>query len=181
LANPRNYLARETLSDGTNVMVRAIRSDDAERIRDAFGRLDQEAIYRRFFSPKRDLSSTELKQLTEVDFDQVVALVATTEQQGVETLLAGARYAVQPGEPPRSAELAFLTAGAYRGRGIAGLLLRSLEQLAREAGLSRFEADVLAENQSMLNVFRRTGLKMEQRREGNVAHVTLWFEPGEQA
>jgi RimJ/RimL family protein N-acetyltransferase len=178
---PLDYSLHATLVDGTEVTVRAIRSDDAARIRDAFGRLDQEAIYRRFFSPKRDLSNAELKQLTEVDFDQVVALVATTEQQGVETLLAGARYAIQPGEPPRSAELAFLTAGAYRGRGIAGLLLRSLEQLGREAGLSRFEADVLADNQSMLNVFRRTGMKMEQRREGNVLHVTLWLEPGAQA
>ena len=153
--------------------MRAIRSDDAARILDAFGKLDREAIYRRFFSPKRDLSSAELEQLTEVDFDRVVALVATTEDQGIETLLGGARYAVLPSEQPRSAELAFLTAEAYRGRGIAGLLLRSLGQLAREAGLSRFEADVLAENQSMLNVFRRTGMKMGQRREGNVVHVTL--------
>jgi RimJ/RimL family protein N-acetyltransferase len=180
LANPRNYLARETLSDGTEVTVRAIRSDDAARILEAFGELDQEAIYRRFFSPKQDLSSAELKQLTEVDFDQVVALVATTEQQGVETLVGGARYAVQPGEPPRSAELAFLTAGAYRGRGIAGLLLRSLTRLAREAGLSRFEADVLAENQSMLNVFRCSGLPMTHRQEGRTTHVTLSLEPNPQ-
>jgi RimJ/RimL family protein N-acetyltransferase len=179
VADPRNYFTHGTLKDGTAITVRGIRPGDAERILDEFGRLDQEAIYRRFFSPKLELSSAELKQLTEVDFNQVVALVATTKRQGVETLLGGARYAVQPGEPRRSAELAFLTAGAYRGRGIAGILLRSLEQLARQAGLSRFEADVLADNQSMLNVFRRTGMKMEQRREGNVVHVTLWFEPGE--
>ena len=175
----RNYSLRATLVDGTEVTVRAIRSDDAARILDAFGRLDQEAIYRRFFSPKRELSNAELKQLTEVDFDQVVALVATTEQQGVEMLLGGARYAVEPGERPQSAELAFLTAEVYRGRGIAGLLLEHLTLLAREAGLSRFEADVLAENQAMLNVFRRSGLPIMQRREGNVVHVTLSLGAGQ--
>jgi len=180
VANPRNYLARETLSDGTEVTVRAIRSDDATRIVDAFGKLDREAIYRRFFSPKRELSDAELKQLTEVDFDQVVALVATIKQQGVETLLGGGRYAVEPADPPRSAELAFLTAEAYRGRGIASLLLRSLTRLAREVGLVRFEADVLADNQSMLDVFRRTGMKMEQRREANVVHVTLSLDVNRQ-
>lgn len=180
MANLRNYLARETLRDGTEVTVRAIRSDDAARILEAFGKLDQEAIYRRFFSPKRKLSDAELKQLTEVDFDQVVALVATTNERGVETLLGGARYAVEPGERPQSAELAFLTGGAYRERGIASLLLRSLSGLAREAGLERFEADVLADNQSMLNVFRRTGMKMEQRREGNVVHVTLALDVNRQ-
>jgi RimJ/RimL family protein N-acetyltransferase len=176
VANPRNYLAQEILGDGTEVTVRAIRSDDAARILEAFSRLDREAIYRRFFSPKRELSDIELKQLTEVDFDQIVALVATTKEQGVETLLGGARYAVAPGERPQSAELAFLTGEAYRGRGIASLLLRSLGELAREAGLVRFEADVLADNQPMLNVFRRTGMTMKQRREGNVVHVTLSLE-----
>ena len=74
---------------------------------------------------------------------------------------------------PQSAELAFLTAADYRGRGIASLLLRHLALLAQAAGLSRFVADVLADNEPMLNVFRRSGLAMTQSREGNVIHVTL--------
>jgi RimJ/RimL family protein N-acetyltransferase len=173
VADPRNYLVRETLKDGTEVNVRAIRADDGPRILDAFNTLDRESIYRRFFSPKKGLSDAELTQLTEVDFSQVSALVVTTQCDGVETLLGGGRYAAEAGDRPQSAELAFLTGGVYRGKGIASLLLRHLTLLARETGLSRFEADVLAENQSMLNVFRRSGLPMTQQREGNVVHVTL--------
>jgi RimJ/RimL family protein N-acetyltransferase len=173
VVDPRNYLARETLKDGTEVNVRAIRADDGPRILDAFEMLDRESIYRRFFSPKKELSDAELKQLTEVDFGKVSALVVTTQRDGVETLLGGGRYAVEAGDRPQSAELAFLTGGAYRGQGIASLLLRHLTLLAREVGLSRLEADVLAENQSMLNVFRRSGWPLTQRREGNVVHVTL--------
>jgi RimJ/RimL family protein N-acetyltransferase len=141
--------------------------DDGGHILDAFNTLDRESIYRRFFSPKKELSDAELKQLTEVDFNQVSALVVTTQKDGVETLLGGGRYSVEAGERPQSAELAFLTGRAYRGQGIASRLLRHL------AGLSRLEADVLAENQSMLNVFRRCGLLLKQRREGSVVHVTL--------
>jgi len=181
VVNPRDYHSQERLNDGTEVTVRAIRSDDALRIVQAFGELDREAIYRRFFSPKRELSDAELRHLTEVDFNKVVALVVTVKQQGVETLLGGGRYATEARQPPQSAELAFLTGAAYRGRGIARLLLRNLAQLAREAGLSRFEADVLAENQSMLNVFRRSRLPMRQQREGNVVHVTLSLKPGPKA
>jgi RimJ/RimL family protein N-acetyltransferase len=173
VADPGNYLARETLKDGTEVNVRAIRADDGPRILDAFKMLDRESIYRRFFSPKKELSDAELTQLTEVDFGKVSALVVTTQRDGVETLLGGGRYAVEAGDRPQSAELAFLTGGAYRGQGIASLLLQHLTLLARETSLSRFEADVLGENQSMLNVFRRSGLPMTQRREGNVVHVTL--------
>lgn len=170
---PRNYLARETLKDGTEVIVRAIRADDGARILDAFHMLDRESIYRRFFTPKKELSDAELKQLTEIDFSQVTALVVTTPNDTLETLLGGGRFAVEAKERPKTAELAFLTGEAYRGRGIASLLLRHLKYLAQEAGLSRLEADMLAENQSMLNVFRRSGLPMTQAREGNIVHVTL--------
>jgi RimJ/RimL family protein N-acetyltransferase len=173
VADPSKYLARETLKDGSEVTVRAIRADDGARILEAFNTLDRESIYRRFFSPKKELSDAELKQLTEVDFSQVSALVVTAQKDGVETLLGGGRYAAEGGNHPRSGELAFLTARAYRGRGIASLLLRHLTFLAQEAGLSQLEADVLAENQSMLNVFRRSGLPMTRRREGNTVHVTL--------
>ena len=168
-----NYLARETLKDGTEVTVRAIRPDDGPAILEAFRELDAESSYRRFFSPKKELSDAELKQLTDVDFQSVMALVVTGLKDGAEILLGGGRLATEGGDDPQSAELAFLTAGAQRGRGIASLLLRHLARIGGEVGLSRLEAEVLAENQAMLNVFRLSGMPLLQYREGNVVHLTL--------
>lgn len=173
MVDARHYLASETLNDGTEVTIRAVRTSDGPAILAAFDQLDRESIYRRFFSPKKELSDADLKQLTDVDFFQVLALVVTTQKNGVETLLGGGRYAAEAGDRLQSAELAFLTAEAYRGRGIARLLLQHLVVLARDARLASLEADVLADNQSMINVFRRSGLPMVQRRDGNVVHVTL--------
>jgi RimJ/RimL family protein N-acetyltransferase len=174
--DPRNYRAKEVLGDGTEITVRAIRSDVRASILEAFKTLDREAVYRRFFSPKKELSDTELKGLTEVDFANVVALVATANTGEGEALIGGGRYAVDEPESPRSAELAFLTAEAYRGRGLAGLLLKHLKKLAADAGLERFEAEVLAQNQPMLAVFNRSGLPMRQKREGSTVHVTLLLD-----
>jgi RimJ/RimL family protein N-acetyltransferase len=173
MIDPKRRLARQTLGDGTEISIRPIRPDDRTRILDAFKNLDQESVYRRFFSPRKELTDAELRELTDVDLNQVVALVATAQSEGCEILLGGARYACNAEQDSQSAELAFLTQGPYRGRGIAGLLLRHLSRLARDAGLSRFEADVLAQNEPMLNVFRRSGLPMTQHREDNVIHVTL--------
>jgi RimJ/RimL family protein N-acetyltransferase len=173
MVGPNKYLQHETLKNGTKVTVRAIRPEDAPSILEAFGKLDRESVYRRFFSPKKELMASELKQLTTVDFDRVVALVVTAETPNGETLIAGGRYAVEPLDQPKSAELAFLTSATHRGRGVASVLLRHLVKLARESGLSALEANVLAENVAMLNVFRRCGLPMIQRREGGVIHLTL--------
>ena len=66
-----------------------------------------------------------------------------------------------------------MTDGNYRGLGIASHILRHLVQIAQDSGVASFEADVLAENQSMLAVFRRSGLPMKFGRDGGVLHVTL--------
>src|SRR5262245_33415219 len=102
MRNHRHYLAQGTLKDGTKVTVRAIRASDAAAILSAFESLDRESVYRRFFSPKKELSDAELRQLTDVDFDQVTALVVTTERDGAETLIGGGRFAVETGEQPQS-------------------------------------------------------------------------------
>ena len=136
----------------------------------------ENSVYRRFFSPKKDLTAAELEQLTDVDFSQVVALVVTAQGRDGEILIGGGRYA-RDGMGSVSAELAFTTDSNYRGGGIATSILRHLVQIAREAGVSRFEADVLAENQPMLAVFRHSGLPMQLHRDGGVLHVTLSLQP----
>ena len=129
-------------------------------------------MYRRFFSPKKELSPAELEQLTDVDFSNVVALVVTKRSAEGELLIGGGRYALD-GPGATEAEIAFITNGDYRGLGIASLILKHLVRIAREAGLTRFEAEVLAENQPMLAVFRRSGLPMSLQRDGGIFHVTL--------
>jgi GNAT superfamily N-acetyltransferase len=172
--NPRNYIVTDTLKDGTTVTIRAIRRDDSGKVLEAFTNLDRESIYTRFFSYKRQLTETELRQITDVDFDHVVALVVTTRTRDGETIIAEGRYVTDDAPRScRSAEVAFTTEEEYQGRGIARLLLRHLVRIARENGVSRLEADVLAGNQPMLTVFRRSGLPMQQRSEDGVLHVTL--------
>jgi RimJ/RimL family protein N-acetyltransferase len=172
MMDSRSYVAKEILKDGTVVTIRAIRREDGETILETFKTLDRESVYRRFFTPKKDLTPAEIKQLTDVDFNEVVALVATTQERDGETLISGGRYAVDRAAPVE-AELAFMTDSNYRGRGIAGLILRHLVRIAQESGVSRFEAEVLAENQPMLAVFRRSGLPMRLKRDGSALHVTL--------
>ena len=86
------YRFEETLKDGTPVVLRAIRPDDRERIRNAFRKLDRETIYTRFFGPKSELSDTELTHLTAVDFDRDVALLVTTRSNDEEIVIGSACY-----------------------------------------------------------------------------------------
>jgi RimJ/RimL family protein N-acetyltransferase len=174
--DPRHYVASETLKDGTLVAIRAIRLDDADALLKAFNNLDRESVYRRFFRPKKELTDDELAQLTDVDFSRVVALLVTKQTGEGEVLMGGGRFAADD-RGSGQAEVAFVTGGNYRGLGIASLILRHLARIAQDTGVTRFEADVLAENQPMLAVFRRSGLPMQLGRDGGVLHVTLALQP----
>jgi RimJ/RimL family protein N-acetyltransferase len=170
----RSYNAVDMLKDGSSVAVRTILAGDREAIADAFASLDRESVYTRFFTYRKELPEEELRRLTEVDFEHVVALVVTEQAVGSERLLGGGRYcSEQPLLAARSAELAFVTADEHHGRGIASLILKHLVLIARDQGLAELEADVLADNQPMLAVFRRSGLAMTLQRQSSVVHVRL--------
>ncbi|MGA8282112.1 MAG: GNAT family N-acetyltransferase [Desulfobacterales bacterium] len=164
----------ESLKNGPAVRIRSVRTDDKDRISEAFRNLESGSIYTRFFQHKKDLTDKELKAATEVDFENVVALVVTVGEGGNETIIAGGRYAAfDAANNLRSAEVSFTVEEDYHGQGIAGRLLRHLAQIARAKGVSQFEAEVLSGNTAMLTVFSRSGLPMQKSSEGGVTHVTL--------
>jgi RimJ/RimL family protein N-acetyltransferase len=173
----RNYSATQVLANGTTILIRAVRPDDKPRFRTAFASLDRDSIYKRFLSYKKELTDADLEHATDVDFDRVVALVATVGSGDTETIIAGARYVSDPGPAPHSqAEIAFLVEEDYQGQGIAGCLLDHLVRIARARGLSHFYAEVFANNRPMLSVFERRGLPMQKRQCQDVIHVTLSLE-----
>ena len=172
--DPAGYEKIETLKNSTAVRVRAIRPDDKRRLSEVFRNLEAESIYTRFFYHKKALSDDELRVATEVDFENVVALVVTTGIGEKEVIIGGGGFAAfdTPGRQ-RSAEVAFTVEEDYHGQGIASRLLRHLVHIAREKGVSQFEAEVLPENNAMLGVFERSGLPMKKESGGGVVHVTL--------
>jgi len=174
MRHARDYSVNDVLKDGTQVTIRAIRPDDRDRFLEAFRLLDGDSIYTRFFTPKPDVSDGELDRAVSVDFTREVALVVTSETARGETIIASGRYIAAAGTgTERSAELAFVVEEDYQGRGIASRLLGHLASLARDQGVTCFEADVLSGNSAMLAVFKRCGFPVQQRRDGGVIHVAL--------
>jgi GNAT superfamily N-acetyltransferase len=164
----------ETLKNGSTVRVRSVRADDKQRISEAFQNLEPESIYTRFFHHKKALTDTELKAATEVDFENVVALVVTIGEADQETIIGAGRYVVfDVTDNLRRAEVAFTVEEDYHGQGIASRLLQHLARIARHKGVDQFEAEVLAENKPMLIVFERSGLPLKKNVESGVIHVTM--------
>jgi GNAT superfamily N-acetyltransferase len=178
MIDPKDIDESETLRNGVSIRIRAVRSDDKNGITQAFDQLEAESIYTRFFQAKAGLSSQELKAITEVDFEKVVALVATIQSGKRETIVGGGRYLViDRNSRPRRAEIAFLVEEDYQGLGIAGRILRHLTVIAREKGVEQFEAEVLSHNKAMLAVFACSGLPMKRTQGNGVIHLSVDISP----
>jgi len=171
---PAGFSVAETLKHGLAVTVRDLRADDRERVARAVRLLDRESVYTRLFSYRSELTEAGLDRIMRVDPANEIALVVTTRSGDDEIVIGSCRCIVTGShEGGRIAEIAFVVEEDYQGLGIASRLLRHLARLAPRIGVSTFEADVLAENGSMLAVFARSGLPMTRRSEGGIVHVTL--------
>ena len=126
------------------------------------------------------MTDRELIQATEIDFIRNVALVACVQESARERIIGVGRYIVLEGpDPPSAAEIAFVVEEDYHGQGLASILFKHLLLIAREQGISRFEADVLHANKKMLRVFERTGLPLVTKASSDSIHITMFLNKEE--
>ncbi len=134
-------MARFRLSDGTPVILRALRPADREVFLAAFSNLSDRSRYLRFHKLDPRLRERDIAYLTEVDQNNHVALAVFGPQGGI----ALGRF-VRLVDEPDHADLALTVLDAWQRRGVATLLLAALMHRARAIGLTSFQASVLDEN-----------------------------------
>ncbi len=173
LAELRDYFEEDHLSDGSPVIVRAIRPEDREALQEGLQHQSPESIYHRFFRQKQELTHEELDYFTKLDFLRHVGIGALVPVEGELLPVAVARYVVADENEPLSAEIAFAVDDPHQGRGIGTVLLKHLVAIARDAGLLQFTANVLCENTKMLHVFEHSGLPMSSVADEGIMEVTL--------
>ena len=169
-----NYTVTEQLRNKQEITIRAVRPDDKGLVVEALSNLSADSIYRRLFTTKKNISPEGLKKVTEVDFDNVVALVVEMEKDGKEQLVGGGRY-IRSGatENGHKAEVAFLINDAFQGLGIASRIFKHLLAIARESGITQFEAEVLPGNTAMLRVFSGSGLRVTTNATRESIHISM--------
>lgn len=148
-----------TLHDGTRVVIRPIRPEDRQIEKDFVHNLSDESRYFRFFNAVRDLSETALTRFTQVDYDREMALIAVISENGAETEIGVARYAMN--QDGRSCEFAIVVADAWQRKGIGSKLMHSLMDAARSRGLETMEGWILSGNGRMLALMDGLGFTIE--------------------
>ncbi|WP_018684720.1 bifunctional GNAT family N-acetyltransferase/acetate--CoA ligase family protein [Actinokineospora enzanensis] len=172
-AYPPLWEADIVLSDGGTAHLRPIVPTDADALLAFHTRLSERTRYFRYFGPYPQIPDKDLHRFTTVDHRDRVAFVALLGDD----IVAVGRYERVPGTD--SAEVAFVVEDAHQGRGFGSILLEHLAAAARERGLARFEAEVLAENVRMVRVFRDAGYQVSRVFDEGALHLEFAIDPTE--
>lgn len=170
------------LKGGERILIRPISAEDKGMLKAGFDRLSTESRYRRFFGPQTDLSSTDLRYLTEIDHHQHEALVAISQDDAADpgqAMVGVARFV--RGDDPSYAEVAVTVVDDWHHKGVAKAILDRLVDRAREVGVTHFVALVLSENDAALELFSHlteAGAEPRESASGNVELLIELPEPG---
>lgn len=152
---PTKYTKPWQLSDGTALLLRAIRPEDEPAEHEMLASLSQETLRTRFFSVIKDISHEWLILFCNIDYDRHMAIVAELRENGNKKMIGVARLIMNPDST--SGEVAVLVHDRFQGKGLGYKFVEVLIGIARERGLKDIRADVLTENENMLRIFRRQG------------------------
>jgi len=156
---PTHLVSNWQRPDGTNVVIRPIRPEDAALEQEFVRNLSEESRYFRFMNSVQELSESMLVRFTQIDYNREMALIAVKFEHEKEIELGVTRYAINPdGE---SCEFALVVADSMRGTGLGLKLMIALMDAARSKGLKTIEGEVLNNNASMLKLMRRLGFTIE--------------------
>ncbi|MBT3012584.1 MAG: bifunctional acetate--CoA ligase family protein/GNAT family N-acetyltransferase [Candidatus Thiodiazotropha sp. (ex Lucina aurantia)] len=149
---PVNLVNTTQLPNGTNIVIRPIRPEDADLEQTFTRQLSDEAKYFRFMSSIQELTPEMLTRFTQIDYHNEMALIAVTEDGNHEIELGVARYVINPDK--KSCEFALVVSDQWQRQGIGHKLMHQLMEVARDRGLEKMEGEVLSNNFKMLDLMK---------------------------
>ena len=180
-AYPRHWEADVVASDGGVVHLRPILPSDADAIVEFHSRLSERTRYLRYFGAYPHIPPRDLERFTVVDHHARVALVVLLGDEVIAVGCYEGTYGPDGTEIVGPAEVAFVVRDDHQSRGLGSILLEHLAAAARERGVRRFEAEVLAQNTQMVRVFRDAGFQLSREFAEGVLHLEFDVDPTERS
>ncbi|WP_405970247.1 GNAT family N-acetyltransferase [Streptomyces sp. NBC_00988] len=161
---------------GRSTFVRPVRPEDADRLVAFVGGLSRATLAYRSLGPVVRARDDVIRRGAHVDYLNELALVALAGDE-----IAGLVRYVRDPEEPEHAEVTFTIRDDHQSEGFGRLLLEHIAAAARARGIRVLEADVLADNTRMINVFLGSGFRVESGPPGQIVHFEIAVDPQAQA
>jgi len=116
----------------------------------------------------------ELSGLVNIDYTNRMTIIAMIKEKNTWRAVALATYDLD--RERNTAEVAFIVQDKFQNKGIGMTMMEQLIRIGREKAIKAFTAETLSQNVRMLELFYRTGLKVETRlvEDTYLVNMDLW-------
>ena len=173
---PEELERRDTLRDGTEIFFRPVKPTDEPALSEMLYSLSNSSVQTRYFTHTITFPHKDVQKLTNIDYQQDLAIVGVVPGPGGEQIVAIAQYFLDP--KTQSAEVAFIVQDEWQKKGMGTFLLDYITQIAKQRGVKHFYAKVLPINKPMLAIFHNTGFKVNTEFDGEAYTINYDLEAG---
>jgi len=167
---PEQFEVVKVVAD-TEMYFRPAKPTDEPLLKDMFYSFSRDTVYNRFMGLKRSMPHRELQRIVNIDYDERMTICGFVNEDGIWSMVAFAMYDLD--KDSNTAEISFAVSDRWQNKRIGTLLMDMMIDIARERKIRAFTAELLAENMRMLDLFYRTGLKVETRLVEDTYLVTI--------
>ena len=157
-----------TLTDGSSVLIRPIKPEDASLLVNLYDTFSDETKYLRFFTRKQHMSLEEAEKYANVNFEKDFALVA--QIPGTDELIGVARYIRAEGK--RRAEIAVVVTDSWQYKTLGTQISEILLDFAKKNGVKIIYGEVLADNIAIRKIMAQSGFDIKKTYDDGI----LYFE-----
>lgn len=150
----------ETLRDGSHVLIRLVRREDAAAERAFTESLTPQWRRYRFLGEVRHPSTELLARLDDVDYQSELAFAAVVHDDAKDKFVGVCRYSASA--DGSACECAVHVLDEWRHKGLGTLLMTRLIEVARRRGIDRMWSVETVENLEMADLARHLGFKRTQ-------------------
>ena len=167
---PEELERYDTLRDGTEIFFRPVKPTDETALSEMLYSLSEESVQKRYMTRTTMFPHKDVQKLTNIDYQQDIAIVGTVPGASGEQIVALAQYFLDP--KTQTAEVAFIVQDEWQQKGMGTFLLDYITRIAKQRGVKRFSAKVLPVNKPMLAIFYNSGYKVNTEFDGDVYSIT---------
>lgn len=165
------------LKNGQHCLFRPILPEDEPLLQQFIAQVTKEDLYYRYFSEINEFTHDDLANMTQIDYDREMAIVAVRQHNGSDEII-GVTRAISDADNI-DAEFSVLVRSDLKGLGLGRRLLEKMIIYTREHGLQQLNGITMPGNKGMVTLARKLGFAVDVQLEEGIVGLSLPLQSAE--
>ncbi|MDF7632005.1 bifunctional acetate--CoA ligase family protein/GNAT family N-acetyltransferase [Erwiniaceae bacterium L1_55_4] len=168
---PHHLEEQVQLKDGQYCLFRPILPEDEPQLRAFIAQVTKEDLYYRYFSEINEFTHEDLANMTQIDYDREMAIVAVRQHEGKDEII-GVTRAISDADNI-DAEFSVLVRSDLKGLGMGRRLLEKMIRYTRDHGLQQLNGITMPHNTGMITLARKLNFRVNIQLDDGIVSLNL--------